>query len=307
MGEKNLETILSIHGSRGSTPVSGIEHIGYGGNTSSYVIKTPENSLIFIDAGSGILNACKEIKDDSTNVYLFFSHMHLDHVIGLPVSSLPFAKQKVSVIGPKDTAEKIKQYYNDMKMPSLDLENLSSLGNGKELQIDSSTLVIAMEGNHKGLGKVLGYRFKTGNNIITYFTDCEFDYLTNNIPLENAEQFKQKYIDFVKDSDILIADAQYTKDEYFNNSPDVRGFGHAYVEQVIDLAEQANVKYLIITHHSPNKNDAQLAKREYNAKAYAKENGYRVQIDFAKENSQYFLGGETSSGESIKRVHCQVI
>ena len=55
----------------------------------------------------------------------------------------------------------------------------------------------------------------------------------------------------VADSDLLIADGQYTDDEY----PKKVGWGHARATTAVDLAVQAGVKQLAIYHHDPMHTD----------------------------------------------------
>ena len=74
--EKNVT--LHVLGVRGSSPMASPEYMEYGGNTSCMAVDTEENTVIF-DMGSGITN----LIDRKKRLDIFFSHVHLDHVIGL--------------------------------------------------------------------------------------------------------------------------------------------------------------------------------------------------------------------------------
>ena len=76
-------------GVRGSIPVSGPRYVHYGGNTSSVEVRCREMVLLF-DAGSGLRELGATLVDEGcTEVDLFLSHTHVDHVLGLPF--FPFA------------------------------------------------------------------------------------------------------------------------------------------------------------------------------------------------------------------------
>ncbi|EJZ19233.1 MBL fold metallo-hydrolase, partial [Rhizobium sp. Pop5] len=75
---------VKFWGVRGSIPVSGPEFDRYGGNTSCIEIRCGNRRMIF-DAGSGLREAgLSLIAEGVSDVDLFFSHCHYDHIIGLP-------------------------------------------------------------------------------------------------------------------------------------------------------------------------------------------------------------------------------
>ncbi|MGI9553168.1 MAG: MBL fold metallo-hydrolase [Aurantibacter sp.] len=76
--------------------------------------------------------------------------------------------------------------------------------------------------------------------------------------VEHGETLDQKVIEFAKDADLLIHEAQYTPEEL----PKFRGWGHSSWEQAIEVAELAGVKRLYLTHHDPEHNDEFLRNEE---------------------------------------------
>jgi len=56
----------------------------------------------------------------------------------------------------------------------------------------------------------------------------------------------------------LIHEAQYTPEEL----PRFKGWGHSSYAQALEVAENARVKQLIITHHDPDHNDEFLCDVE---------------------------------------------
>src|SRR3990172_1586544 len=114
---------LTAYGVRGSMPVAEREYMRYGGNTSSYTLRTKEGSLLFFDAGSGVRKAAQRELVDTTSppakIYLLFSHTHADHIEGLGMSKLPFLsydprlkEKKITLIGQPDLEARLRQYYS---------------------------------------------------------------------------------------------------------------------------------------------------------------------------------------------------
>ena len=78
-----MELKLTVLGTRGSVPIEGENFSRYGGATSCYQVLAGKEE-IYLDAGSGIFSA-KSAKD--THITILLTHMHLDHLVGLPFFS----------------------------------------------------------------------------------------------------------------------------------------------------------------------------------------------------------------------------
>ena len=77
--------VIRFWGVRGSIPCPGPDTARYGGNTPCVEISCGGRVLIF-DAGTGIRALGQSLvqSDKPSDTDIFFSHCHLDHVIGLP-------------------------------------------------------------------------------------------------------------------------------------------------------------------------------------------------------------------------------
>ncbi len=286
---------LKVHGCRGSTAYDSPDNVIFGGNSTCYSLRTPNNDLIFLDAGTGLVDAQKGYFFDKPNkTYLFISHVHHDHIEGLGVTGLIFIPNlNLDLFGPKGIEDGLRSRYNGMNFP-VTLEQMQGIKDIKELQGSltiGKTLVDILESNHSNIGS-LAFSFKIVDKKIVYATDIEFDFFvdSNSDVKPFNGLFKQQYLKFIKDSDILIADAQYLKEEYLEEKPiNVKGWGHSYVEQIVDLAYQASVKKVLITHHAPTRTDEQLKEMEIKAQDYSKAKGYNLEIDFARQGVEYII------------------
>ncbi|MCU0242880.1 MAG: MBL fold metallo-hydrolase, partial [Vicinamibacteria bacterium] len=76
---------IRFWGARGSIPVCGQQYLKYGGDTTCLEIRTRDDQVIIVDAGSGIRHLGNRLIAEGRNEFaLIFTHAHLDHVIGFP-------------------------------------------------------------------------------------------------------------------------------------------------------------------------------------------------------------------------------
>ena len=90
---------IKCWGSRGSIPVSGKSVIKYGGDTTCVEIRSKNNDIIIIDAGTGIRRLGNQLMDEGCFTYHFiFTHGHWDHVMGFPFfKPLYFSKSRLEM------------------------------------------------------------------------------------------------------------------------------------------------------------------------------------------------------------------
>ena len=84
---------------------------------------------------------------------------------------------------------------------------------------------------------------------------------TGDIEIPSAD--RARLIAFCGEGSALICDAQYAPSEY----PDHRGWGHSTNVHAAELARDAGVERLILTHHDPNHDDAKIDEMVEQAQA----------------------------------------
>jgi ribonuclease BN (tRNA processing enzyme) len=77
---------------------------------------------------------------------------------------------------------------------------------------------------------------------------------------EGVEGGDRSLINFARGADLLIHDAQYTEEEYIQIPR--QGWGHSTPEMATGVAARAGVGRLILFHHDPRHDDAQLSAME---------------------------------------------
>jgi len=107
---------------------------------------------------------------------------------------------------------------------------------------------------HPKIG-VFIFRVEVNGKSVVYATDTE-GYVGNDTRL----------IEFAKNTELLIHDAQYDPEEYLDKNFSKQGFGHSTYAMAANVAEEAGAKRLALFHHAPSHGDEKLAEMEAKAK-----------------------------------------
>ena len=101
-------------------------------------------------------------------------------------------------------------------------------------------------------------------------------------------------VDFVREADVLILDAQYDAKEYAAHV----GWGHGCVDEVVALAVRANVKRLYLFHHDPAHDDRVISSMVMHARSLAKAAHSTIRIEAAREGEVVALPARTAAAVS---------
>ncbi len=296
-----LEVI--VWGSRGSTPVSGARFQRHGGATTCIEIipKGAEDeatpSRLIIDSGTGLTELGKSWGERRADALLLQSHMHWDHIQGFPFFAPLFNPMgHFELWGvPRDGMNLREVLSKQMTPPtfpvgldiipaSLNFRDLPKEGESRlgELSIEW------IEVEHPS--GATAYRINYKGVSVVFSGDLE-------IQLGH----RKKFIEFVEQSDLLIMDAQYLPEEYVSR----KGFGHSTFVDAVDVASQARVKRLLMTHHDPTHDDNVLDKKRDLARNIAPN---YIQIDNAYDKLDLLLGSpSTKKMQSFDSVNAHLL
>jgi ribonuclease BN (tRNA processing enzyme) len=124
-----------------------------------------------------------------------------------------------------------------------------------------------------------------------YATDSELDQIIDkpaNVESDPLAPRKlpAELVRAVKNTDLLICDAQYLDEEYTLKT----GWGHPRASTCVDLAGQAKVKQLALTHHDPMHSDMQVDLKVAMCSERAEALGYTLQVIGAREGIELKIG-----------------
>lgn len=277
---------IKIWGVRGSVPVSGKEYIKYGGNTTCLEIRDIKNNLLIVDAGTGIRELGEKIvKEGVREIKIIFTHQHLDHIVGFPFFKPIYdSRNKIVVSGFSFRKSDIKKIFNKIMKPPLfpvKFEEVDSKFEFKCIKKDGCMFntinVIPIELNHPN--GALGYKFIENGKILVFLTDNELFYR-----YRKGRKFED-YVKFSKNADILIADADYTDEEYSAK----KGWGHSTYSQALELAVRAEVKTLCLFHHNQNRTDKDIDRIVDTCRKKIKKTGADIECVAAYEGQVFDL------------------
>lgn len=256
-------------GSRGSIPVSGKQYAKYGGDTTCIEIRTKDDEIIIVDAGTGIRRlGNKLMKEGRFKYHLVFTHAHWDHVLGMPffkpiylpetqfrVLKCPHPSYVGKIFARVMGAPNFPVRFSDIRSQFI-YEKACSLS----LTVGSVTIEpIAL--SHPNTGS--GYKFTEDGKVFVFLTDNELEMVhPGGLPYE-------KYVEFCKGADLLIHDAEYAPEEYEK----VLSWGHSTYSKAIELAIEAGVKNFGMFHLNQERSDREVDKMVRQARKLIAEQG----------------------------------
>jgi len=244
---------VKFWGVRGTFPATGPAFTRYGGDTMCIEVRCGDTRLI-LDAGSGLRALGADLVKDSrpADAHMLISHLHLDHIMGLPHFA-PFwrADARVHIYAPRDSIAGNDEALFAVLRPPLfpvDAGSLSASVGAQEFDFGASVMpapgviVRTIGVNHEGgcAAFVVTWRGRK----LCYVTDHEHGDPDRDAALALA----------VEGADLLIYDATFTEAEM----PAHRGWGHSTWEAGLRLKQRAGVKLLALAHHHPDRTDVQL-------------------------------------------------
>ncbi len=245
--------IIRCYGARGSIPVSGEKYLKYGGDTTCLEIRSKNDEILIVDAGSGIRRLGNKLLEEKRYEYnIIFTHSHMDHILGFPFFK-PIYNEKaiINLMGCPSTQGDISKLLSKaMSAPffPIHFDQLKAKINYASdcpisFRIDSIE-VFPINLSHPNLGT--GYKFVEDEKTFVFLTDNELGYRHRN-----GMTFDE-YADFAKDADLLIHDAEYTPEQYKS----VKTWGHSNYIDSLNLALTAHVKRFGLFHHNQDRSDA---------------------------------------------------
>jgi phosphoribosyl 1,2-cyclic phosphodiesterase/CheY-like chemotaxis protein len=301
-------TRLKFWGVRGSIAVPGSATVGYGGNTSCIEVRA-DGEIIILDAGSGMrslgIDLEEEFQGRPLKLTILISHTHWDHIQGLPFFRPAYdSKNSLRVLGYEGARAGLATILATHLEPSVfpvslqEMPGAISIEELKDMEFSIGRVrVQARFVNHPGI--CVGYRLLTSNGSIAYLPDNEpYEVLKVTLAgrdksdVEEARAFavaaRAKLLEFLRGTDILIIDAQYTDDEYLEKV----GWGHGSLSSSVSLALDADVRKLFLFHHDPGRDDRALDAMVESARMLVLESGKPMEVDAAREGSEVWLGAK---------------
>lgn len=286
---------VKFWGTRGSCAAPSRNRIEYGGNTSC-ISAAWKGGLAVFDGGTGIVALGRQMEKEEASgetgngslpvtacpIHIFISHLHLDHISGLPLFSCFFKKNAcIHIYGESRDGLTLEEALTKILGPPywpVSFQDMPAsicwheIEAGREYALADGVSIRTMRAEHPD--QCILYRLDYGKQSLVYGLDCE-----------PTAAIWSRYREFAKSCSLLVFDAAYTEEEY----PRYRGYGHGTWQQGIEMARQCGARYLRLTHHEWSREDQELGKLELLVRGldvdaeFAREDGWVVLVDEPEE------------------------
>jgi phosphoribosyl 1,2-cyclic phosphodiesterase len=240
---------VSFWGVRGSTPCACEANKRYGGNTACVSVEAPGLDPIVFDLGTGLRffgdtwPAGKPL-----NVLALVSHLHWDHIQGLPFFTPIHRPDTVLNVWGRTEAGSIEAAFGEfMRPPFFPVRTSDLIGTVTFVDAESCELpwgraaVSVRDVPHTG--DTNGYRVEVDGVSIAYVSD-------HQQPADGTS-IAPSVLELCAGADLVIHDAQYEPHEFAVKSD----WGHCTVEYAVRVAAAAGARRLALFHHDPSHGD----------------------------------------------------
>ncbi len=285
-------------GTRGSIASPGPQTAKFGGNTSCVQVVAGDGTQIILDCGTGARPLGQHLVDTKTTplrVHLFIGHTHWDHIQGFPFFMPVFLPDtELNVYAPRGFQRNLEETLAGQMQHAyfpLKLRELRSRIQFTQLEEGffrlGNVLVETQALNHTA--PTIAYRISTDGATVAYSTDHEPYWKPVGAGVPHPGD--QRHVDFFKDADLVIHDAQYAEPEYLAK----RGWGHSTVEYATDVAMAANARRLALFHHDPMRSDQEVEAFERVGQQRALDRGMKTEVFAAAEGLTIDIEGTRSA------------
>jgi phosphoribosyl 1,2-cyclic phosphodiesterase len=241
--------------------------VQYGGNTSCVEVTTDDETVLVLDAGTGIRRLGLELVErGARRIHLVLTHLHLDHLEGLRFfAPLWDDRFEVDVWGPPSPVVNLRDRIARSFSPPLfpvDLRGVPARVTFRDIPrqrwtIDGIELSAELVMHP---GPTVGVRVETEASSLAYLPDHE-PALVGSVAQRTRDWISGGSI--AGDTDVLFHDAQYFDDEY----PERIGWGHSSVVDAVAYQQAVGARRLVLFHHEPGRSDRSLERLEAQARS----------------------------------------
>jgi len=230
----------------------------YGGHTSCVELETGGPDYVLCDLGSGVRPFAQQaIARHGTaspqTYHIFMSHMHWDHIMGLPFfipAYIPGNRLRIYG-GHRELEAALRRQHGAPSFP-VDFSALAAaiefvhLEPGIDHQVAGMTVRLLRQ---RHAGDSYGYRFSALGRSVVYTTDSEHK-------LVDATE-TDRFVNFFRDAELVIFDAMYSLADAVSVKED---WGHSSNIVGVELCHLANARQLCLFHHEPALDDEAIAR-----------------------------------------------
>lgn len=227
---------------------------------------------IILDLGSGLRPLGLELDasgacDDGVELVAFLSHLHWDHIIGLPFfTTVHHPDTTLDVYGPPQVGGSLHDLFDRVLHPPffpINVEELNGCVRFHEALTDEVMVGRAKITVRKvpHVGTTLGFRIEADGASVAFVSDHQQP--------DDRSHVDRGVLELCDGADLVIHDAQYTEEEFLAKSY----WGHSTIAYAVHVASEAGAKQLAMFHHDPLHVDDDVDRLLTEARALAEASG----------------------------------
>jgi phosphoribosyl 1,2-cyclic phosphodiesterase len=268
---------ITFWGVRGSYPVPGAATVRYGGQTSCVEVRSERGDALIVDAGTGLRALGNKLFGEATEAqhyHVLLSHVHWDHIQGLPFFSPVYIPgTRVSIYALLTAADELHQVINGITRHEFFPMSLEAVPAQFEfhqvepgVDFDVGAFHIMPIALNHPYGSV-GYRVDADGSSWAYVSDtAPFDqvlhkqhFLAGPEALSEDDRIalgamREALVRRLEGVDTVVYDTHFTEEEY-RRFPH---YGHSTPDQALAICAEAKVRRLVLYHHAPSHGDEQM-------------------------------------------------
>ncbi len=236
-------------------------HSGFGGASSCVEIDAgDEGPFVVCDMGSGLrefgVGAMRRCAEGHPRVYHFFlSHLHWDHIMGLPYFRPAFDSGTTIVVhsGHADAEEALRRQQEAISFPvpfDAFRAKFEFVTHRTWAPFEAAGMKVTLIEQDHARGSY-GYRFERDGKAVVYSTDAE--HKPNADDMETEDLFAA----FFAKAELVICDTMYSLGDAVSLKLDL---GHSSNIVAVDLCHEAGARRLALFHHEPSYSDADIQR-----------------------------------------------
>jgi phosphoribosyl 1,2-cyclic phosphodiesterase len=257
----------------------------YGCSTPCIELK-PQQEYVLCDAGTGLRNfgsafmKNRQMQQQAAPsvFHIFMSHPHWDHIQGFPFFTPAYLPgHQIHIYGCHNNlqqafTEQQNTPFFPVPLAAMRAEILFHTLEPEQTYEIAGYRVRSIRQNHPG--NSYGYRFEKDGRTIVYSTDAEHKI--------EAEADGYAFVDFFRNADLLIFDAQYTLLDALDMK---ENWGHSSNIFAVEMAVRAGVRHLCLFHSEHTYDDERLEEFLNETRNYLKihADGHPLKIDLAAD------------------------
>jgi phosphoribosyl 1,2-cyclic phosphodiesterase len=228
----------------------------FGGHSSCVQIDTGGPDYFVCDMGSGLrpfgqAAMAQRRGGGAQTFHIFMSHLHWDHIMGLPFFVPAFIPgNRVVIYGSHLELEAALRRQQEPPSFPVDFRIFGAkmefvhLEPGRRHDIAGIGVTTMLQ---RHTGDSYGYRFESPGCVVVYSTDSEH-------PLAEPEH-TDRFVEFFRDADLVVFDAMYSLADSISVKAD---WGHSSNVVGVELCQRAGAGHLCLFHHEPVFDDAAI-------------------------------------------------